>query len=160
MNNSTLKPLSKRELDRIESYCRKLGLKSWDINDIKAYFIARRNISMLTPSFDYEYVSATEEFKKAKNKMFDLGLMNVAEEFSKYLTLEPQLFSDNKAKYPNMSDEENWTLVYNHVDKMLSQEITSAKTRAKEARGCAGTLIILILIPISLAIAISRIFFV
>lgn len=160
MNNSTLKPLSKRELDRIETYCRKLGLKSWDINDIKAYFIARRNISMLTPSFDFEYVNATEVFKKAKNKMFDLGLMNVAEEFSKYLTLEPQLFSENKAKYPNMSDEENWTLVYNHIDKIIPQEVTSAKESAKASRGCAVTLFILILVPVSLAIAIRSIFFV
>jgi hypothetical protein len=160
MNNSTLKPLTKRELDRIETYCRRLGLNSWDINDIKAYFIVRRNISMLTPSFDYEYVNATEEFKKAKNKMFDLGIMNVAEEFSKYLTLEPQLFSENRAKYPNMTDEENWTLVYDHIDKIISQEITSAKKSAKEARGCAVTLVILILVPISLAIAISSIFFV
>lgn len=160
MSNTTLKPLSKRELERIETYCRRLGLKSWDINDIKAYFIARRNISMLTPSFDNEYVRATEEFKKAKSKMYGLGLMDIADEFAKYLTLEPELFNSNRARYSNMSDEENWTLVYKHIDEMISQEITSAKTRAKEARGCAGTLIILILIPISIAIAISSIFFV
>lgn len=160
MNNPTLRPLSKRELDRIEYYCHRLSLNRWDINDIKAYFIAMRNISMLVPSFEYVYVNATEEFKKAKNKMFDLGLMNVADEFTKYLMHEPKLFNDNKIKYPNMSDEENWTLVYKHIEQMISEEITRAKESAKAASGCAFTLILLILVPISIAITIKSLFFV
>lgn len=158
--NTKLKPLSKRELDRIDTYCSRLGLKSWDINDIKAYFIARRNISMLTPSLDNEYVRATDEFKKAKNRMFDLELMNVVEEFSKYVTLEPKLFDENKLKYPNMSDEENWTLVYKQIDDKISKEITIAKASAKEAKGCVGMLILLIIIPISIVSAISKFFIV
>lgn len=160
MNSTTLNPLSKRELDRIETYCRKLGLNSWDTKDIKAYFIARRNYSMLTPSLDYEYISATDEFKKAKNKIFGLDLMNVVEEFSKYVTLEPTLFDENKLKFPNISDDENWTLVYKHVDDMISKEISNAKASAKEAKGCAGMLILLVIIPISIAIAISKFFIV
>lgn len=160
MSNTTLKPLSIREIERIETYCRKLGLNSWDTKDIKAYFVARRNYSMLSPSLDYEYVIANDEFKKAKNKIFGLDLMNVVEEFSKYVTLEPKLFDENKLKYPNISDDENWTLVYKHIDDMISKEISNAKARAKEAKGCAVTLIILIFVPISFAIAIRSIFFV
>ena len=100
------------------------------------------------------------EFKKEKSKIYGFGLMNIADEFAKYITLEPELFNENRVKYPNMPDEENWTLVYKRIDVMISEEITRAKECVKKARGCAVTLIILIFVPVSLAIAISSIFFV
>ena len=131
MDNSNLKPLNDRELSRIEYYCKRIGLTKWDVKDITAFLVTRRNISILIPTFDPIYINATSEFKSAKSKIIKLGLMDVVDEFGKYLSLESEYFEDYKKNNSNLIEDEIWAIIYHKIDTFIDQGISSAKDKAK-----------------------------
>jgi hypothetical protein len=143
MNNSNLKPLSEREISRIEYYCKRISLPRWDINDILTYFIARRNVSILTPTFDPSYINATSDFKTAKSKIIKLGLLDIVDEFAKYITLEVNYFEDYKRNNSNLKEDEIWAIIYSKIDAMIDAETSRAKNLAKSNSGCLLFLAIL-----------------
>ena len=84
-----------RERFRMYHYCKKLSLNRWDTDDICKFLI-----------LDLEYSSnPTIEHNIFKNKLWKLDLLNIANEFRRYLEDEYTLF--NKIKYENHGLSEN-----------------------------------------------------